>query len=121
MSDSEISMDDRRNALRQRSVVDTLLVEHAELGTCVCKVMDLSRKGMRLRMPVCIPCGSEILIYPPKGTDLRISKAEIVRQYIVRKDGNEYFECGVQFTESAELRRHTWFLSLRLADQAEAA
>ncbi len=120
MSDNRPLENDRRDALRQRSIVETLIVEHPEIGTCVCTVTDLSRKGMRLRMPICIPCCSEILLHPPKGMDLRITRAEIVRQNIVRKNGDVWYECGIQFTESAELRRHSWFLSLRHSEQAEA-
>ena len=60
-----------------------------------------------------MPCGSEILIYPPQDTELRVGRARIVRQQIVDEMGVTWFECGIQFTEQAELRRHTWFLTLR--------
>ena len=107
--------DDRRNALRQKCRVDMLIIEHAEIGRVGCLVMDISRKGFRLRMPVCIPCGSVVQVHPPHGETLRVSEARIVRQQYVENNGKTWFECGVQFTEEAELRRHTWFLTLRNA------
>lgn len=106
-------LDDRRNALRQKCRAKTLLVEHPQLGTFECPCIDISRKGLKLRMPVCVPCGSEVLIHPPKDTELRVGRARIVRQHVVDDASGTWFECGIQFTEHAELRRHTWFLTLR--------
>ena len=105
--------DDRRDALRQKCRAKTLVIEHPYLGRFECACVDISRKGLKLRMPVCIPCGSEILIHPPEGMELRVGKARIVRQQLVEVHGATWFECGIQFTEQAELRRHTWFLTLR--------
>ncbi len=111
----EALADDRRDALRQKCKAKTLRVEHPQLGSFECPCVDISRKGLKLRMPICIPCGSEILIYPPPDADLRVGKARIVRQHLVEDQNTTWFECGIQFTEQAELRRHTWFLTLRCA------
>ena len=105
--------DDRRDALRQKCIAKTLHVEHAQMGCFECPCVDISRKGLKLRMPVCMPCGSEVLIHPPAETSLRVGRARIVRQHLVEEAGQTWFECGIQFTEQAELRRHTWFLTLR--------
>ncbi len=105
--------DDRRDALRQNCVAKTLRVEHPQMGSFECPCVDISRKGLKLRMPICMPCGSEILIYPPPATELRVGRARIVRQHLVEEPGMTWYECGIQFTEQAELRRHTWFLTLR--------
>ncbi len=109
----DITVDDRRDALRQRSTVDTLWVESHGQGMHLCSVLDISRKGMRIRMPICLPCGAEMLIHPPIDAALRPARARIVRQHVVEIDGETWIECGIQFTEEAELRRHTWFLTLR--------
>ena len=110
----ELLLDDKRDALRQPCVVSKVTIEYQQMRY-ECMVMDISRTGMRLRMPICLPCGSNIMILPPTGFELRISQARIVRQCVVDDRDTTYFECGVHFTESAELRRHTWFLALRRA------
>lgn len=108
--------DDRRDALRQSCLIDTLLVEHPTMGQIVCQVMDISRRGLRLRMAINIPCGSDVILHPPKGVELSRSRARIMRQQVVdAPDGTTFFECGLRFTEEAELRRHKWFLTLRKA------
>lgn len=111
----EIILEDRRLALRQPCRVETLVVEHEERGRFECRVVDISRKGIRLLMPVSLPCGSVIRIYPPQGMELRICLARIIRQQVVTTEEGDWFECGVAFTERAELRRHSWFLTLRQA------
>src|ERR1051325_2042590 len=99
---NETLNDDRRIALRQPCQVEILTIEHEELGKHACVVMDISRKGFRLRMPLCIPCGSEITVHPPDGTDLRPGRARIMRQQVVDQGGKCWFECGIQFTDSAD-------------------
>jgi hypothetical protein len=112
-ADNNTLLDDRRNALRQKCRAKTLIVEHPQMGMFECPCLDISRKGLKLRMPVCVPCGSEVLIHPPEGTELRIGRARIMRQQVVDEDNATWFECGIRFTEQAELHRHTWFLTLR--------
>ena len=107
------TIDDRRDALRQKCRVYSLMVEHPSTGIVECICMDISRKGLKLRMPVCIPCGSEITVHPPEAMGLRVSKARIMRQQLVDGGSTTWYECGIQFTEQAELRRNTWFLTLR--------
>ncbi len=106
-------LDDRRDALRQKCKAKSLIIESSSGQLIECPVADISRKGLRLMMPVCLPCGSEILIHPPQGVELRVGRARIRRQQVVERNGETWFECGVQFTEQAELRRHTWFLAMR--------
>ena len=111
----EIIKEDRRDALRQESRVINLIAEHEERGRFMCEVTDVSRRGMRLRMPVCLPCGSEITIHPPYNESLKPSQAKIIRQQVVQDGDAVWYECGVRYTDAAELRRHTWFITLRRA------
>jgi hypothetical protein len=112
---TEIAQEDRRDALRQESRVITLIAEHAERGRFMCQVMDVSRRGMRLRIPVNLPNGSEILVNPPMHESLKPSPAKIIRQQVVEEGDAIWYECGIRYTDAAELRRHTWFLTLRNA------
>ena len=111
----ETMEEDRRDALRQGSRVVTLIAEHAERGRFMCQVVDVSRRGMRLRMPISLPDGSEITVYPPVHESLKPSPAKIIRQQIVEDGDATWYECGIRYTDVAELRRHTWFLTLRNA------
>ena len=111
----ETLKEDRRDALRQDSRVMTLIAEHAECGRFMCQVVDVSRRGMRLRIPVSLPDGSEITVYPPAHESLKPSPARIIRQHVVEDGDAVWYECGIRYTDAAELRRHTWFLTLRNA------
>ena len=111
----ETMKEDRRDALRQDSRVVTLIAEHAERGRFMCQVVDVSRRGMRLRMPISLPDGSEITVYPPVHESLKPSPAKIIRQQVVEDGDATWYECGIRYTDVAELRRHTWFLTLRNA------
>lgn len=112
---SEIVNEDRRDALRQEPRIITLIAEHEERGRFVCQLMDVSRRGMRLRMPVSLPNGSEIVVHPPIHESLKPSPAKIIRQEIIEDGDAVWYECGIRYTDVAELRRHTWFLTLRNA------
>jgi hypothetical protein len=115
-NEQAIEMDDRRYALRQKSKVETFLVEHAKLGCHEVRVLDISRNGLRLLMPLCIPCGDEIIIHPPKGTELMKLRANIVRQRLMLQGEERWFECGMQIADTAEWRKHKWFLTLMVFD-----
>ena len=112
---TEIPQEDRRDALRQESRMITLIAEHDERGRFVCQLMDVSRRGLRLRMPVSLPNGSEIIVHPPIHESLKPSPAKIIRQQVVEDGEAIWYECGLRYTDVAELRRHTWFLTLRNA------
>ncbi len=114
-ADKEMLLDDRRDALRQPTPALPLTVEHQELGNHEGCIVDVSRRGLRFRSRFCFPCGGRILLYPPTGTDLRPVRARIMRVQVIEERDGTYFECGVQYTDEAEIRRHTWFLSLRAA------
>ncbi len=116
------SHDDRRAALRQDCRIDTLIVEHSSAGTMTAIVKDLSREGFRLLIPAPIPCGDEIILYPPSGFELLKIRGSIVRQSIAMHDGKRMIECGVEVADTAAWRKHIWFLTLRTgSDEYEAA
>ena len=114
--DSSINLDprddDRRLALRQRCRTETLAVEHAS-EIVMARVLDISRQGFRLLMPVCVPCGDEIVIHPPDGFDLLKIRATIVRQSLAMNNQVRWFDCGVEVADTAAWRKHSWFLALR--------
>jgi len=113
---------DRRSALRQNCRVQYLTLDHSTAGKLTAIVLDLSREGFRLVLPVAIPCGEEVVIHPPEGMDLLKIRATIVRQSIVMFDGKRSFECGVEVADTAAWRKHTWFLTLRTgSEEYEAA
>ncbi len=111
----DIVKEDRRDALRSDSRVMTLIAEHEQRGRFMCQVVDVSRRGMRLRMPISLPDGSEITVHPPMHESLKPSPAKIIRQQVVVDGDATWYECGIRYTDAAELRRHTWFLTLRNA------
>ena len=109
------SPDDRRCALRQPTVQITIFVDHAGYGTHRVDLVDISRSGARFQTATYLPCGGEILMHPPVDAPLLSSRARIIRERIILTAQGERYEYGVQFTDGAELRRHTWFLALREA------
>ena len=109
--------DDRRMALRQRCRVATLVVEHENAGIVTARVLDISRQGFRLQMPLSVPCGDGIVIHPPSGFNLLKIRATIVRQSIVTRDSVRFFECGVEVADTAAWRKHSWFLALRVSSE----
>ena len=113
LTEQEMLLSDRRDALRQKARVGSVLVEHPVTGTVEAMMLDTSRRGMRLLMPKCVPCGEEIIVHPPSGTDLLRLRAQIIRQRVVKQGDEQWFECGIQVSDSAEWRRHKWFLALR--------
>ena len=113
---------DRRSALRQDSRIPNLSVVHAAIGNMTAIVLDISREGFRLLLPAAVPCGDEILILPPEGTDLLKIRATVVRQSIVEHDHQSMFDCGAEVADTAAWRKHAWFLTLRTGgEKYEAA
>jgi len=112
-------MDDRRDALRQHSKVETLTIEHETVGLVEAKVLDISRRGLRLLLPRVIPCGDEITLHSPPGMDLFMLRATIVRQTLVTRGDTVWFECGVKVSDTATWR-HIWFLTLRTNETAQS-
>jgi len=117
-----IAHDDRRSALRQSCRIDKLTIEHTSTGTMTAIVQDLSREGFRLLIPAAVPCGDEIILYPPSGFELLKIRGTIVRQSIATHEGKRMIECGVEVADTAAWRKHIWFLTLRHgSDEYEAA
>ncbi len=104
---------DRRYALRQKCRVETLMIEHACAGLMTAIVLDISREGFRFLLPDSIPCGDEIILHPPPGSDLLKIRATVVRQSISAHDDRRMIECGAQVADTAAWRKHNWFLALR--------
>lgn len=104
---------DRRSALRQGCRVQSLQVEHPSTGIFTATVLDISREGFRLLLPISVGCGDEILIYPPAGTQLLKIRATVVRQNLHVPEGEKLVECGAQVADTAAWRKHSWFLALR--------
>ena len=111
---------DRRLALRQNCRVDFLVVEHPTAGIVRTTVLDISRQGFRLLMPVSVPCGDGIIIHPPEGSGLLKIRAAIVRQRMVTRDHRTMVDCGVEVADTAEWRKHAWFLALRTGTHSES-
>lgn len=116
----EARPEDKRLALRQKSWAPFLMVEHPTFGLTAARVGDISREGLRLEMPVAIPCGEEIIIHPPADTELLRLRANIVRQKVVFVGEEPWYECGIQVGDTAAWRKHKWFLALRRSDDEEA-
>ncbi len=104
---------DKRESTRHQSLLQGISVEHAQVGRLLVEVINLSRGGLLLRLPASLPCGEEVLIYPPAHTGLRPTPARIVRQRFVEGQEQSFIECAVRFTDPAELRRRTWFITLK--------
>ncbi len=112
----EEAVEDRRVALRQPCREETLDIEHPTLGRHTARVLDISRSGVRIAMDVCIPCGEGVLVLAPPERGLLNCRARIMRQRVLDIGEETWFECGIRFTEEAELRRHSWFLTLRRSE-----
>ncbi len=110
-----IAPDDRRSALRLPAKAQPIGIEHSECGKHMGILQDISRRGLRFRAEVCLPCGSYVLLYAPNDSELPPIRARIMRQQLIEGAEQALFEYGVQFTETAEIRRHPWFLRLRAA------
>lgn len=106
-------LDDRRSALRQSSRVETLQVEHATAGVFTANLLDISREGFRLLLPVSVPCGDELLLHPPVGTDLLKIRTTVVRQCLSTHGDTKMIECGAEVADTAAWRKHVWYLKLR--------
>jgi hypothetical protein len=104
---------DRRSALRQGCRVETLVAEHESAGLMTAVVLDLSRQGFRLVLPVQVHCGDEIILHPPSGYDLLKIRATIVRQSVSVEADRKVIECGAEVADTAAWRKHSWFLALR--------
>src|SRR5438552_17446325 len=110
---------ERRLALRQKCRVETLEIQHETEGTMTATVLDLSRDGFRLLLPRTVPCGDEIIIHPPAGAGLLKIRATIVWQTLATHNDERVFVCGAEVGETADWRKHTWFLALRKGREAQ--
>src|SRR5262249_46278980 len=90
-------------------------IEAANGDTFIAELRDVSRSGIRFYASTQIQCGSRILILPPAASQLPAIRARIMRQKVVDTPGGTHIECGAQYTDDAELRRHDWWIEMRKA------
>lgn len=112
---------ERRAALRQRCRVETLSVEHDDAGIMTAIVLDLSRDGFRLLLPRPVPCGDEIVLHPPEGAGLLKIRATVVWESLAMHNDVRMIACGAEVGETADWRKHNWFLALRKGIETHAA
>src|SRR5258708_1724743 len=99
--------EDRRGNLRQMVRGTTVRIET--------KTGDISRSGIRFYASTEIPCGSQIVLFPPANSGLRPIRARIMRQRIIDTPTGSLVDCGAQYSDDAELQRHSWWIELRKA------
>ena len=106
------SQDERRTALRQPTLPMAVEINHSQLGEMTAVMIDISRRGVRLRTGTSFPCGSEISVRPPSKFNLPTLRGRIVRITVHQIHGEEMFDMGIQFPVAEEVR-HQWFIKLR--------
>ena len=109
------SEEERRGNLRQFVQGTNVRIETAGGETFIAELRDVSRSGVRFYASTQIPCGSRILILPPASSNLPAIRARIMRQKVVDTPNGSLLDCGAQYTEDAELRRHSWWIEMRKA------
>ncbi len=101
---------DQRKGLRQMPRRTPLLIEHPNHDKIEVIMVDLSRKGMRLRSTQNLHCGDTMTVLPPEGVDLAPLAIRIVRVQITGNMESPVFEYGVHLTEPSREAGHAWFL-----------
>ncbi|HSV74789.1 MAG TPA: PilZ domain-containing protein [Chthonomonadales bacterium] len=107
-------IDDRRDALREAARPRAVMVDAGQ-EVHAATIIDVSRLGLRLRLRVCLPTDTEVIIDPPSHTELAPIRGVVVRQSILPESDDCLYEYGVQFADVQESQRHRWFLLLRQA------
>ncbi len=111
--DSEVAVEDRRNALRQSTRPKAIMMIDDENAEHAGVLVDVSRTGLRIRTRACLPCGSDVIVMPPSHYALQPVRARIMRQAVRDGDEGELFELGMLFGKDSGSNRHAWFLELR--------
>ncbi|SRR5258708_27212730 len=107
--------EDRRGNLRQMVRGTTVRIETKTGDTFIAEIRDISRSGIRFYASTEIPCGSQIVLFPPANSGLRPIRARIMRQRIIDTPTGSLVDCGAQYSDDAELQRHSWWIELRKA------
>lgn len=116
---ASMSVEDRRDALRETSLSHHIVIEHTQHGRHRALLVDVSRTGLRCKSDSFLPCGGLVTLHPPRDTELEPCRARIVRQSVLDEldeDGEAEepgFEYGLRFTDLTSNARHAWFLVLR--------
>lgn len=103
---------DQRNGLRQMPRRTPLHIEHPGQGKIQATMVDLSRRGMRLRSKYSLHCGDTMTIFPPEGYELEPLTVRVVRVQLTGKAESPVFDYGVHLMESSRTAGHSWFLQL---------
>src|ERR1044071_7710991 len=72
------SDEERRGNLRQVVRGTTVRIETKTGETFIAELRDVSRSGIRFYASTQIPCGSQILVFPPPSSGLRPIRARIM-------------------------------------------
>ena len=110
---ASIIPDDRRDALRQPSVLVEIIVEEDSGAVFSATIQDVSRTGIRFRSMHKFDMNTFVILHPPANIGLDACQVEIVRGYEVEENGHLYYDFGARYTELSGRIRHAWFLSLR--------
>jgi hypothetical protein len=118
---SQVSEDDRRDALRQPTTRAPFPEVELDLGNGEVRkaeILDVSRTGLRLRSVEALTVGTILTLNPPASAGIRPCSAEVARECAVEDDGPKWFDCGLRFLDLASEERHQWFLRLRHSEAA---
>ncbi|MGC8667761.1 MAG: PilZ domain-containing protein [Chthonomonadales bacterium] len=104
---------DRRSALRQAIRPMSVKVRDHQGAEQYGELLEISRAGVRCTLPADLPVGSQVLIEAPEGFELRPVRGTVTRRIGPSAHQPDAVEYGIRFTDEAEVRRHTWWLTLR--------
>jgi hypothetical protein len=101
---------ENRRALRQMAR-RTAIFGATEDGTQFhATLQELSRRGLRIRSEMNIPCGGIVTIDADTGTGLQPLDCRVVRVQLNEPDGRFVYEYGLQITDTSREHGHHWFL-----------
>lgn len=109
----EAATDERRGAIRQSLPTVSVVIRHGDQSGAMGLVTDLSRSGALLTTAAELACGDRMVLDPPEGSDLKPICAEVVRDSGPPEHSTSR-QYGIAFREGAQVRRHQWWLALRL-------
>lgn len=108
--------DDRREALRQASVLIDLEIEYDGAAMDHGVLMDVSRTGVRFRSIRKYGNNRLVLLHPPVNSGLNTAQVNIVRVRDLEQPDCIVYEYGARFMEDTSIHRHAWFLTLRQSE-----
>jgi len=106
---------DRRSALRQPIQAISVIVRDDTNAQYQGELLEVSRSGVRCALAADLPIGAQVVIEPPDGTELRPARGIIIRRIDASPGRPATPVYGIRFADEAEVRRHTWWLTLRKA------